>query len=295
MKIGVSHIITFEELLTESGEYILTADGDTIMVGVRNNYPLRIPIRKACNGYYLRWYYNGYHYWFFRPGNINMNTEGENYITTGTRKIEMGSGQVTYGQIKALRTILNTKEVNFLTDVGWMNIRIDPASVIVSNNYINGYEFEFVAIIGSREMSVVEFSPVEDVPVIPPVPDPGICEVIIGTQVWMCKNYDAAFPGSRVYNDDEANRAIYGGLYTYTQIMASGFCPPGWHVPTATEWCMLTTYLGGLTVAGGKLKEAGVTHWDAPNTGAVDTYGFSALGAGYHLSWYNYLKQYSWF
>jgi uncharacterized protein (TIGR02145 family) len=42
------------------------------------------------------------------------------------------------------------------------------------------------------------------------------------------------------------------------------------------------TFIGGYAVGGGVLKEVGVVHWNAPNTGAVDTFNFSALGSGYY-------------
>lgn len=96
MKIGTEHTIKYEELLTEAGEFLLTADGDIITIGVINDVLIRIPIRTVCQGYYLRWYYNCFHYWFFHPGTIIYNTEGEDFNTLGTRKISMGSGQVTY-------------------------------------------------------------------------------------------------------------------------------------------------------------------------------------------------------
>jgi uncharacterized protein (TIGR02145 family) len=41
------------------------------------------------------------------------------------------------------------------------------------------------------------------------------------------------------------------------------------------------TYLGGPTVAGGKIKEAGLVHWGPiANIGATNSYGFTALPAG---------------
>ena len=58
-----------------------------------------------------------------------------------------------------------------------------------------------------------------------------------------------------------------------------GICPEGWHLPSDTEWKQLTDYLG--ENAGGKLKEAGTTHWNAPNTEATNESGFTALPGGY--------------
>jgi uncharacterized protein (TIGR02145 family) len=54
------------------------------------------------------------------------------------------------------------------------------------------------------------------------------------------------------------------------------------HVPSDTEWTTLETYLGGSSVAGGKLKqtgtlEAGTGLWYDPNTGATDEVNFTAL------------------
>ena len=59
-----------------------------------------------------------------------------------------------------------------------------------------------------------------------------------------------------------------------------GVCPAGWHVPSDAEWTELTDYLGGTSVAGGKLKETGTTHWASPNTGATNETGFTALPGG---------------
>lgn len=254
----------------------------------KNIYQLiKIPIIKPCKGYYLRWYYNGFHYWFFLQGNIIETTEGENYRTIGTKKIGMGSGQITPGQCKAIRTILISRQISLLTDVGWMSIRIEPSSVVVYDNQVGGMEIEFVAIIGSKEPSITGFTPVPGDGVISevilPAPVVTYCEVIIGTQVWMCKNYDINYPGSKVYDNDEDYRAVFGGLYTYNQIMSPGFCPAGWHVPSSTEWQTLINFVGNNASAGGILKEVGFVHWDAPNTSAADTHGLSVLGAGYGL------------
>ena len=57
-----------------------------------------------------------------------------------------------------------------------------------------------------------------------------------------------------------------------------GVCPAGWHLPTRAELTTLSTYLGGDSVAGGKLKQAGTTRWMS-NYGDNSS-GFDAVGSG---------------
>ena len=125
--------------------------------------------------------------------------------------------------------------------------------------------------------------------------------VQIGTQCWMSQNMNL---GTRIngsqnqtnnstfekycYANVESNCDIYGGLYQWGEAMqysstpgTQGICPTGWHLPTDAELTTLITYLGGPDVAGGKVKEAGTTHWQAPNTGATDESGFTILPGSY--------------
>ncbi len=89
-------------------------------------------------------------------------------------------------------------------------------------------------------------------------------------------------PGYCWYNNDAATyEASYGALYNWHTVNTGKLCPTGWHVPTDAEWTTLTTFLGGGSVAGGKLKEAGTAHWITPNTGATNETGFTALPGGY--------------
>ena len=84
-----------------------------------------------------------------------------------------------------------------------------------------------------------------------------------------------------IYNNENANDVIYGKLYNWYAVADNrGLCPNGWHVPTDGEWTTLTTYLGGESVAGGKMKSIGTTYWNSPNTGATNESGFSALPGG---------------
>ncbi|MCF8358948.1 MAG: fibrobacter succinogenes major paralogous domain-containing protein [Prolixibacteraceae bacterium] len=138
--------------------------------------------------------------------------------------------------------------------------------------------------------------------------------VKIGEQVWMEENlkylpsvvgpatssqtapyyYVHGYDGTNVSDAKaSANYTIYGVLYNWSAAMneaasssdnpsgIQGVCPTGWHLPSDAEWTELTDYLGGESVAGGKLKEAGTTHWDSPNTGATNETDFTSLPGGF--------------
>ena len=134
----------------------------------------------------------------------------------------------------------------------------------------------------------------------------------IGNQIWMAENlkYLPSVVGPATasgtapyyyvygYNGTDVNAAksaanytTYGVLYNWSAAMngasgstynpsgVQGVCPKGWHLPSHAEWTELKDYLGA-TVAGGKLKETGTTHWISPNTGATNEVGFTALPGG---------------
>ena len=84
------------------------------------------------------------------------------------------------------------------------------------------------------------------------------------------------------YEGNENNIPVYGRLYTwFAAIDDRNICPADWRVPTSSDWSTLIIYLVGESVAGGKLKETGITHWKSPNTGATNASGFTALPGGY--------------
>jgi len=83
------------------------------------------------------------------------------------------------------------------------------------------------------------------------------------------------------YNNDPANGAIYGKLYNWYAVNDSrGFAPIGYHVPSDVEVNCFINSIGGGSIAGGNMKETGTTHWQAPNTGATNSSGFTALPGG---------------
>ena len=132
--------------------------------------------------------------------------------------------------------------------------------------------------------------------------------VEIGDQVWMAENLrtrkyndgsdiplvtdntdwdNLTSPAYAWYSNDSATYADpYGALYNWYAVDpgsngGKNICPTGWHVPTVDEVVILEDLLGGGDVAGGKMKEAGLDHWDSPNTGATNESGLTVLGAGY--------------
>lgn len=126
--------------------------------------------------------------------------------------------------------------------------------------------------------------------------------VTIGTQTWMAENLaylpsvnpssSESTSGPRYYVNGyqgtivadakaTSNYQTYGVLYNWPA--ANSGCPSGWHLPSNSEFATLANYLGGDNIAGGKLKEDGITHWNTPNTGATNETGFTALPGGVRL------------
>ena len=83
------------------------------------------------------------------------------------------------------------------------------------------------------------------------------------------------------YNNDNQYENPYGKLYNwYTVADTRNVCPTGWHVPTDAEYTLLTDYLGGEPIAGGKMKTTGSQYWQSPNINATNESGFSGQPAG---------------
>jgi uncharacterized protein (TIGR02145 family) len=112
---------------------------------------------------------------------------------------------------------------------------------------------------------------------------------VTGTAAWA-----ALFTGAYCkFNNDINNIALYGLMYNWYAVNESrNIAPEGWHVAGDEEWKELELYLGMNssevdnyfawrgTDQGGKLKEAGISHWVSPNSGATNIWNFSALPGG---------------
>ena len=130
--------------------------------------------------------------------------------------------------------------------------------------------------------------------------------ITIGGQVWMARNLDVSTysDGTTIpnvtdptpwanlatgawcyYDNSSGNNATYGKLYNgYAVKDERGLAPAGWRVAGDDDWTTLATNLGGVDVAGDKMKEAGTEHWKPTNDGASNTSGFTALPGGYRTS-----------
>lgn len=121
--------------------------------------------------------------------------------------------------------------------------------------------------------------------------------ITIGTQIWMAENlkttkyndgedihlqtenwYAISQPMYCWYNNDEAMyKDKYGALYSWWAVITDKLCPVGYHVPTYTEFTVLTNYLGGDSIAGSKLQE--ICGFAAPLGGYRNRSGFLNVGS----------------
>lgn len=168
-------------------------------------------------------------------------------------------------------------------------ITTPAAGLVIFNTTTNGLEFRTSTAWVSLTTSSV-------------TPAVSLQTIVIGTQQWMKENLDVAFyrNGDAIpqvtdptewaalttgawcyYNNDPTQGNKYGKLYNWYAVTdPRGLAPQGWHIPSDAEWTILETTLGGSSVAGGKMKEAGTLNWTNPNTGGNNNSGFAGLPGG---------------
>lgn len=159
-----------------------------------------------------------------------------------------------------------------------------------------GPEIEFTTLAFDKS---IQFNPGIDYGSLSDIEGNTYRSVEIGTQVWMAENlrtsrlndgtsipkvtfsdpwWDVSTPGYNWCDKDSDNYSTtYGAMYNWYTVNTGKLCPTGWHVPSDDEWETLCAFLGGPGQAAHKLKETGSIHWDAPNDGATNESGFTAL------------------
>ncbi len=214
-------------------------------------------------------------------GNV-LSDEGVSVNESGVCWSKSENPTINNNYIKS--TILNNFSVK-LTD-------LEPNT----NYYVRAYAKNVAGIFYGNQFNFATPNTVTDI-------DGNIYKtVIIGTQTWMAENLSTTKfnDGTLIpliseinqwietttsaycwYNNDETmKQKKYGAIYNGYTVISAKLAPEGWHIPSSDEWSTLINYLGGKTLAGGKLKETGTINWSNSNVGATDEVGFSALPGG---------------
>lgn len=117
--------------------------------------------------------------------------------------------------------------------------------------------------------------------------------VKIGNQTWFAENllYSGNIPEitsneawASNFNTSSSNPGwaydnLGGKHYNWYAVNTNTLCPSGWRIPTSSDWQILRNFLGGINVAGGKMKS--LSGWNPPNTDANNESGFNGMATGY--------------
>jgi uncharacterized protein (TIGR02145 family) len=186
----------------------------------------------------------------------------------------------------------NPYEVSATVHINWPINKTDTITITFSgNSQVKDIDFcESVIVDSTGEVTDIEGNVYQT--------------IVIGTQTWMAENlktskyndgisiptglsdgqWQSTTSGAYTfYDNNAANNTTYGKLYNWYAVNTGKLCPEGWHIPSDSEWTVLVDFLGGEEVAGGKMKTT--TGWEAPNTGATNSSGFTGLPGG--VRYYN--------
>ena len=131
--------------------------------------------------------------------------------------------------------------------------------------------------------------------------------VTIGTQVWMTKNLDVSvfrngdsIPQAKTaeewinaglkkqpawcYDRDADSLGLCGKLYNWYAVNdPRGLAPAGWKIPSKDDWYQLIEFLGGLDIAGKKMRYTNgwwIYNTYSHNGGGTNESGFSGVPCG---------------
>jgi uncharacterized protein (TIGR02145 family) len=131
--------------------------------------------------------------------------------------------------------------------------------------------------------------------------------VYLGNQIWTSKNLDVSTfrngeiipeaksvkewkkagenkqPAWCYYDNDPKNGEKYGKLYNWYAVNdPRGLAPKGYHIPSDTEWTLLTEFLGGVAPGLAGYNMRNTTDWKFKGSG---TNGFNALPGGWRYEY----------
>ncbi|NVO11296.1 MAG: fibrobacter succinogenes major paralogous domain-containing protein [Bacteroidales bacterium] len=223
---------------------------------------------------------------------ITAETASSGGVITSDGGAEVTSRGVCWG-VNQNPTIANNKTTN---ETGLGSFTSNITNLLPNTTYyLRAYATNSVGTSYGNEITFTTFAVMD-------IDGNGYYSISIGTQVWLVENlrvthyrngepipnvtdntqWNNLTTGAYCYKYNETNvEAKLGFLYNwYTIADSRNLCPIGWHVATDAEWTTLVNYLGGNSVAGGKMKETGTAHWWSPNTDSDNSSGFTAVPAG---------------
>jgi len=105
---------------------------------------------------------------------------------------------------------------------------------------------------------------------------------VVSNQIWSTLNTGACCSYNNTLNPDTVY--TFGRLYNWYAINdVRNLAPSGWRIASDSEWTVLSDFLGGMDLAGGKLKDKCLNFWHLPNTGATNETGFTSFPGGYRF------------
>ena len=251
-------------------------------------------------------------------GTIIVNTLGDepSFSTTPTVTYTDSSATITFAvensELETSVTVKYGTDTNYGTTVLTENIdSIKEYSITLSLDYGTKYYYR-IDIQNYLKHNYITGNFQTETPDCVDIDGNVYKSVKIGDQIWITRNLDVAHynDGSEIpyvtsdedwlkagddkmgarcfYNNDPELRKVYGTLYNWYAIDTQKLAPAGWHVPTNAEWvklCLALLKIDGNDHDGYAIRESGTSHWMAPNYGANNASGFTALPGGGRGFW----------
>lgn len=104
----------------------------------------RILTKCQPKGYYIRWYANGWHHYFFKSTNEDFTTDGENYKSNGSNSIMLGDNNLNRNKMLGIRSILDAKYIYLYSLDGWNPCTIDSQTWNLGRNDKDGAFVSFM-------------------------------------------------------------------------------------------------------------------------------------------------------